>query len=201
MTNRVAIVDDDAAARVALAEVLRTYGFLVAEYASGEDYLASEDWNTYQCLLLDVRMPNVDGLEVQHLLHDRGLKSPIIFITGHADVPLAVRAMRGGAFDFVEKPIHDEELSAKIDAAITYREKGTDETDERATFTERASRLTPREREVMDLVVEGRSSAAVGSILGVSHRTVDHHRARVLEKMEVGTIAALIRFVLRNSGE
>jgi FixJ family two-component response regulator len=199
MKNRVAIVDDDTAARSALAEVLKTYGFLVDEYESGQGLLGSGDWNGYQCLLLDVRMPNVDGLELQQLLRDRGVKSPVIFITGHADVPLAVRAMRGGAFDFVEKPIHDEELSAKIDAAIAFGDDGSHIANERDKFSERVARLTAREREVMDLVVEGRSSAAIGSILGVSHRTVDHHRARVLEKMEVGTIASLIRFVLRNS--
>jgi two-component system response regulator FixJ len=195
MKNRVAIIDDDAAARHSLAEVLKTYGFAVAEFASGEAFMTSPEWDAYQCILLDIRMPNVDGIEVQHRLRSRNLRTPIIFITGHADIPLAVRAMRGGAFDFVEKPIHDEELSAAIDFAIA---SSRHETSEPGGYFDRVARLTPREREVMDLVVEGHSSAAIGAILGVSHRTADHHRARILEKMEVASIAGLIRTVLRN---
>jgi two-component system response regulator FixJ len=198
MKNRVAIIDDDAAARHSLAEVLKTYGFAVAEFASGEAFMTSPEWDAYQCILLDIRMPNVDGIEVQHRLRSRNLRTPVIFITGHADVPLAVRAMRGGAFDFVEKPIHDEELSAAIDRAIASGRHETSEPREHANYFERVARLTPREREVMDLVVEGHSSAAIGAILGVSHRTADHHRARILEKMEVASIAGLIRTVLRN---
>ena len=199
MTNRIAIIDDDAAARTALSEVLKTYGFFVVVYASGEAFLASPDWDAFQCILLDIRMPEIDGIEVQRHLRDRNLRTPIIFITGHADVSLAVRAMKGGAFDFVEKPIHDEELSTKIDAAIEYGQRDSIDSDEAEEHLKRVARLTQREREVMNLVVEGRSSAAIGSILGVSHRTVDHHRASILEKMEVASIAGLIRDVLRNT--
>jgi FixJ family two-component response regulator len=160
--------------------------------------VASPEWDAYQCILLDIRMPKVDGLEVQKRLRKRNLRTPIIFITGHADIPLAVRAMRGGAFDFVEKPVHDDELSAAIDLAIESGRHDKTEPGGREGYYERVARLTPREREVMDLVVEGHSSAAIGAILGVSHRTADHHRARILEKMEVASIAGLIRTVLRN---
>jgi len=198
MKHRVAIIDDDAPARTSLAEVLKTYGYAVAEFGSGQDFMASPEWDAYQCILLDIRMPDVDGIEVQKRLRGRELRTPIIFITGHGDVPLAVRAMRGGAFDFVEKPVHDEELTAMIEAAIASAKQEAAEPDEEARHFERVGRLTPREREVMDLVVEGRSSAAIGAILGVSHRTVDHHRARILEKMEVASIAGLIRAVLRS---
>jgi len=198
MKNRVAIIDDDAPARTSLAEVLKTYGYAVAEYDSGRDFMASPEWDTYQCILLDIRMPDTDGIEVQKRLRKRDLRTPVIFITGHGDVPLAVRAMRDGAFDFVEKPVHDEELNAVIEAAIASVKQEAAEPDEAARYFERVGRLTPREREVMDLVVEGRSSAAIGAILGVSHRTVDHHRARILEKMEVASIAGLIRAVLRS---
>ncbi|MBL8907243.1 MAG: response regulator transcription factor [Rhizobiales bacterium] len=198
MKQRVAIIDDDAPARTALAEVLKTYGYAVAEYGSGQEFMASPEWDTYHCILLDIRMPGADGIEVQKRLRARDLRTPIIFITGHGDVPLAVRAMRGGAFDFVEKPVHDDELNAVIEAAVASVRQEAAEPDEEARYFERVGRLTPREREVMDLVVEGRSSAAIGAILGVSHRTVDHHRARILEKMEVASIAGLIRAVLRS---
>jgi FixJ family two-component response regulator len=198
MKNRVAIIDDDAPARNSLAEVLKTYGYAVAEYSSGMDFMASPEWDAYQCILLDIRMPDVDGIEVQKRLRRRNLRTPVIFITGHGDVPLAVRAMRGGAFDFVEKPVHDEELNAAIEAAIASVKQEAAEPDEDERYFARVARLTPREREVMDLVVEGHSSAAIGTILGVSHRTVDHHRARILEKMEVASIAGLIRAVMRS---
>jgi two-component system, LuxR family, response regulator FixJ len=195
--NRIAIVDDDEAVRTSCAEVLKTYGYFVAEYRSGLEFINSSDWNDYHCILLDIRMPHLDGLEVQQRLRERELRTPIIFITGHADVSLAVRAMKGGAFDFVEKPIHDEELNDSILAAIASAGAAAFSEDEVATYIQRVSRLTPREREVMDLVVGGHSSSAIGAILGISNRTVDHHRARVLEKMEVGSIAALIRTSLR----
>ena len=198
MKNRVAIIDDDAPARTSLMEVLKTYGYAVADFASGVDFMANPDIAAFQCVLLDIRMPEIDGIEVQKRLRERGLNMPIIFITGHGDVPLAVRAMRGGAFDFVEKPVHDEELNAAIEAAIASVKREAIEPDSESRHAERLARLTPREREVMDLVVEGRSSAAIGVILGVSHRTVDHHRARILEKMEVASIAGLIRAVLKS---
>lgn len=179
-------------------EVLKTYGYAVADFTSGLDFMANPDIAAFQCVLLDIRMPEIDGIEVQKRLRERGLTTPIIFITGHGDVPLAVRAMRGGAFDFVEKPVHDEELNAAIEAAIASVKREAIEPDSESRHAERLARLTPREREVMDLVVEGRSSAAIGIILGVSHRTVDHHRARILEKMEVASIAGLIRAVLKS---
>ncbi|MFO0990951.1 MAG: response regulator [Hyphomicrobiales bacterium] len=198
MKHRVAIIDDDAPARTSLAEVLKTYGYAVAEFASGPEFMAIPDPGAFQCILLDMRMPEIDGTEVQKRLRAKGSRTPIIFITGHGDVPLAVRAMRGGAFDFVEKPVHDEELNATIEAAIASVKREAIEPDSESLHAERLARLTPREREVMDLVVEGRSSAAIGVILGVSHRTVDHHRARILEKMDVASIAGLIRAVLKN---
>ena len=198
MKNRVAIIDDDAPARTSLMEVLKTYGYAVADFTSGLEFMATPDIAAFQCVLLDIRMPEIDGIEVQKRLQERGLTTPIIFITGHGDVPLAVRAMRGGAFDFVEKPVHDEELNAAIEAAIASVKREAIEPDSESRHAERLARLTPREREVMDLVVEGRSSAAIGIILGVSHRTVDHHRARILEKMEVASIAGLIRAVLKS---
>ena len=198
MKNRVAIIDDDAPARTSLMEVLKTYGYAVADFTSGLEFMATPDIAAFQCVLLDIRMPEIDGIEVQKRLQERGLTTPIIFITGHGDVPLAVRAMRGGAFDFVEKPVHDEELNAAIEAAIASVKREAIEPDSESRHAERLARLTPREREVMDLVVDGRSSAAIGVILGVSHRTVDHHRARILEKMEVASIAGLIRAVLKS---
>jgi len=192
------IVDDDEAVREALGALLQSVSLRYQSFASGEAFLDVANPDMRGCLLLDVRMPGMSGLVLQQKLQELGVMLQIVIITGHGDVPLAVRAMRDGAFDFVEKPVHDEELNAVIEAAIASVKQEAAEPDEAARYFERVGRLTPREREVMDLVVEGRSSAAIGAILGVSHRTVDHHRARILEKMEVASIAGLIRAVLRS---
>jgi FixJ family two-component response regulator len=141
-------------------------------------------------------MPGVDGLKVQKLLRHQHARTPVIFITGHGDIPLAVRAMREGAFDFIEKPVRDDLLTASIDSALkSANDAWKDEAAAKAT-RERIRQLTPREREVMQLVVEGHSSTAISAILGISSRTADHHRARILEKMGATSVANLIRLVL-----
>jgi FixJ family two-component response regulator len=192
----IAIVDDDAAVRRSLAEVLTTYGFTISEFNSGIDFLERGSQVSADCILLDIRMPGMDGLEVQKRLQQRNASTPIIFITGHGDIPLAVRAMREGAFDFVEKPVRDDVLTLSIEAALKSVSRLQSASDEAAAFGERIGRLTPREREVMHLVVEGHSSTAIGAILGISSRTADHHRARILEKLEATSVANLIRLVL-----
>lgn len=150
MTARIAIVDDDEPVRTSLIEVLNTYGYSGTPFPSGADFLDSPDCSAYQCILLDLRMPGFDGLEVQRHLRERNLRTPVIFITGHGDIPLAVRAMRGGAFDFVEKPVHDDVLTASIQNAIAYSTLEVSGGDGCQVFLKRLTRLTPREKEVMD---------------------------------------------------
>jgi FixJ family two-component response regulator len=199
MNSLIAIIDDDKAVRRSLVEVLTTYGFQVAEYGSGAEFLEREPGVSPDCILLDVRMPAMDGLEVQRRLRQEQGTIPVIFITGHGDIPLAVRAMREGAFDFVEKPVRDDVLTLSIESALEHSCGEQRAKTEAAAFAQRIEQLTPREREVMNLVVEGHSSTAIGAILGISSRTADHHRARVLEKLEAASIANLIRLVLRQS--
>jgi two-component system response regulator FixJ len=195
----IAIIDDDEAVRRSLVEVLTTYGFVIVEFSSGTEFLEKGPQVSPDCILLDVRMPGVDGLEVQRRLRRQRASTPIIFITGHGDIPLAVRAMREGAFDFVEKPVRDDVLTLSIESALKCANREQSARDDAAAILERIERLTPREREVMHLVVEGHSSTAIGAILGISGRTADHHRAKVLEKLEATSVANLIRLVFRQT--
>jgi FixJ family two-component response regulator len=200
MTALIAIIDDDAAVRRSLGEILTTYGFRVAEFESGAQFLKRGNQITPNCILLDVRMPRMDGLEVQKHIRQHHRPIPVIFITGHGDIPLAVRAMREGAFDFVEKPVKDEVLFRSIESALEQDCRDESIKAEQAAYEKKFERLTPREGEILNLVVEGHSSTAIGAILGISNRTADHHRAKILEKLEVTSVANLIRVVLRNSG-
>lgn len=199
MSPLIAIIDDDGAVRRSLAEVLKTYGFETIEFDSGQEFLDNRNKRRFDCILLDVRMPGVDGLEVQKQLRQRHVSIPIIFITGHGDIPLGVRAMREGAFDFVEKPVQDDILTASIEAALASARCVCSDNAEAEATQQRMRQLTRREREVMQLVVEGHSSTAIGAILGISSRTADHHRARVLEKLSATSVANLIRLVLNQS--
>jgi FixJ family two-component response regulator len=197
MSALIAIIDDDGAVRRSLVEVLTTYGFAIAEFSSGPEFLERDPKVQPDCILLDIRMPGMDGLEVQKRLRQRHTSIPVIFITGHGDIPLAVRAMREGAFDFVEKPVRDDVLTLSIESALSRVQREKSVKDEAAALAERVRQLSPREREVMDLVVEGHSSTSIGAILGISSRTADHHRAKVLEKLKAASVANLIRMVLR----
>jgi len=143
-------------------------------------------------------MDGMSGLVLQQRLADRQIELPIIFMSGHADVPTSVTAMRGGAVDFLEKPFRREQLLERVQEAIQNAEQRCGELVERRNLLERLARLTPREREVMSLVVEGRSNKEIGRILGTSHRTVDVHRARVMEKMDVGSPQELATLATRH---
>jgi RNA polymerase sigma factor (sigma-70 family) len=186
------VVDDDAGVRSALALLLESNGLRVRCHPSAEAFLNAYDPEEPGCLILDVRMPAMSGLELQHELGRRGIRIPIIFLTGHGDVPMAVRALREGAVDFMEKPFRAEALLARIPDALErdrrMREKTLQERQARACY----ERLTPREREVMALVVEGMSNKEIARRLDVSHRTIDVHRARVMEKMRVRTLPQLV---------
>lgn len=191
------IVDDDAAVRKAMQLLLRSVGRSAEIFASAEDFLDQYDSNRAGCLVLDIRMPGLGGLELQERLLAMGSAIPIIFITGHADVPMAVEAMQKGAFDFIEKPVRDQELLERISEALNADRRQRSQLEALSGIEERLARLTKREREVMELVVRGKANKVVAWELGTSQRTVEIHRARVMDKMQARSLAELVRMCLQ----
>lgn len=196
MSITIMIVDDDAAVRSSLGSVLATYGFATKASASAREALAALREGGCDCLLLDVRMPELDGLAALRLIQSTPSPPPVIMITGHADVPMAVQAMKLGAADFIEKPIVDEELVDSIRTALERHRRGTGETSLTRQVRERYQTLTPREQAVASLVVDGYASAAIAATLKISVRTVDHHRAAILAKMQATSLPQLLKFLL-----
>lgn len=193
MNPTVFVVDDDADLREALVQLLETAGLAVEGYPDGPSFLAAFGRDRAGCLLLDVAMPGMTGLEVQAALKARGEVVPIVFLTGHGDIPMAVRALQAGAVDFLEKPVTGARLVEHVRRALT---KDLEERALRAEIRmarERCGRLTAREREVMARVVDGGSSKEIGRALGLSPRTVEVHRAHVMHKMGASSLAELIR--------
>lgn len=186
------IVDDDPDVCAALGLLLEAEGHAVRTFDSAVSFLEAYEDRWTGCLVLDVRMPGMSGLELQYELRRRGMTMPIIFLTGHGDVPMASRAFRSGALDFIEKPFRDDILLERIDDAL--ERAATDRAARDSVSLERAcyERLTPREKEVFALVVAGRSNKEIARSLGVSHRTIDVHRARVMEKLGVHSLAELV---------
>ncbi|MEJ2171681.1 MAG: response regulator transcription factor [Woeseiaceae bacterium] len=187
------IVDDDASIRFAMQALMDSVNIKHEIFSSGDEFLESVDDHRPGCLVLDIRMPGLGGLELQEELVKRGNMLPIIFITGHGDVPMAVEAMQKGAVDFIQKPFRDQDLLDRVrDALMTDKERR--EENERHTEVEkRLARLTNREREVFDLVVTGKPNKVIAYELGVSQRTVEIHRARVMEKMQARSLADLVK--------
>ena len=190
------VVDDDEAVRNSLKLLLKSAGLAAQAAVSGQDFLATYDASQPGCILLDVRMPGMSGLEMQHELNLRGASIPVIFITGHGDIPMAVEAMQHGAFDFLQKPFRDSDLLERVqralarDAEVRVRLRHTDR------IRERLASLSPREREVLDLVTRGKANKMVAGDLGVSQRTVEIHRAHVMQKMEANSLAELVRMMM-----
>ncbi len=162
-------------------------------FASGDEFLEKVDDHRAGCLVLDIRMPGLGGLELQEELIRRGSALPIIFITGHGDVPMAVDAMQKGAVDFIQKPFRDQDLLDRVREALISDEQQRKKQQEHAEIAERLARLTNREREVFDLVVTGKPNKVIAYELGVSQRTVEIHRARVMEKMQARSLADLVK--------
>jgi two-component system response regulator FixJ len=192
----VLIVDDDAAVGASLSSVLMTYGFDTKFMTSARAAIEMLSDTKYDCLLLDVRMPELDGLTVLKIIQSAGEHPPVIMITGHADVPMAVQAMKLGAADFIEKPVNDEELVESIRSVLERRKRDAEEVSLERLVRDRYATLTPREQAVAELVVEGYSSAAIAAYLSISVRTVDHHRASILAKMQATSLPQLLRFLL-----
>ena len=192
--GRVFLVDDDAAVRRSLARLLRLSGFDVLTFATAEKLLAAltaED--VPACVIADLRMPRLSGLDLQEELHRRGLSLPVVFISGRADVTSSVKAMKGGAVDFLEKPIDVGTLSDAIRGALERDGRRRADLAVRTELEGRARTLTPREREVFALVVSGLLNKQVGAELGATEKTIKVHRARIMEKMQAGSLAELVR--------
>ncbi|HEY7977727.1 MAG TPA: response regulator [Rhizomicrobium sp.] len=189
----VCIVDDDESVRESLGELLDAAGYTVETFASAARFLSGDIQSRCACLITDIRMPEMDGLALQDELVRRGRHFPMIIITGHGDVPLAVRAMRAGASDFIEKPFHHEALLASVKRALEVVPENIATTD--PAVAERLADLTAREREVMDLMALGHPNKVIAQQLDISFRTVEVHRTRVLAKMQVKNVAELVRLV------
>jgi two-component system response regulator FixJ len=187
------IVDDDAAIRFAMQALMDSVNLNHEIFASADDFLEKFGEQRPGCLVLDIRMPGLGGLELQEELIKRGNTLPIIFITGHGDVPMAVEAMQKGAVDFIQKPFRDQELLDRIREALATDEERREAQQHHAEVAGRLERLTNREREVFDLVVTGKPNKVIAYELGVSQRTVEIHRARVMEKMQARSLADLVK--------
>jgi FixJ family two-component response regulator len=195
------VVDDDDGMRRALSVLMMTVGYRPVAFARPEEFLEKYDPGQPGCLVLDVRMPEMSGLEVQQHLNRMGAMIPIILVTGHGDIPMAVQAMKDGAFDFLQKPFRDQDLLDRINGALKLDAKNRASVEKHAELKQRAESLTPREREVMARVVDGQANKVIAIDLGLSERTVEIHRANVMDKMGARSIAHLVRMHLTLHGE
>jgi FixJ family two-component response regulator len=190
------VVDDDESVRSSLRFLLRSTSIESRAFGSAQEFLEAYDPTQPGCLVLDVRMPGMSGLELQQELNLRGAIIPVIFITGHGDIPMAVDAMQQGAHDFLQKPFRDEDLIARVRRALAKDAKGRAALEEHKSIRARIQSLTPREREVLVLMARGSPNKIMAHELGVSQRTIESHRARVMEKSGASSLAELIRMVM-----
>jgi len=190
------IIDDDAHVRAAIELLMQSVGLPAESFASATDFLQQFDPQRPGCLVLDIRMPRMSGLELQERLSAEVLHPPIIIITGHGDIPMAVAAVQAGAVDFIEKPFRDQLLLDAIHRAITRDAKRRGQAMQHAEIEQRLRRLTPRETEVLDQVMQGARNKVIAFELGISQSTVEAHRAKVMEKMQARTLSDLMRMVL-----
>jgi two-component system response regulator FixJ len=190
------IVDDDEAVRASLRLLLKSVGIAATAIGSAREFLARHDASQPSCLLLDIRMPGMSGLELQQALNLRGQIIPVIFITGHGDVPMAVEAMKNGAFDFLQKPFRDQELIDRVQLALAKDKENRVALSQHSKIKAHLESLTPREREVLDLMTRGKPNKVMAADLGISQRTVEIHRARVMEKMEASSLAQAVRMMM-----
>ena len=195
-TAAVFVVDDDEAVRTSLRLLIRSIGLPVEAFESAQDFLNHFDPDRPGCLVLDIRMPGMSGLELQQKLNERHAITPVVFITGHGDVPMAVEAMQAGAIDFVQKPFRDQDLIDRINRALEKDRTNRAVLKERDAIRQRMAELTPREREVIDVGTNALTNMVIAGDLSVSQRTVEIHRARVVEKMGASSLAHLVRMVI-----
>jgi FixJ family two-component response regulator len=195
--ERVYLVDDEPAVRKALGRLLRSAGIEVATFGSAEEFLGALEEEAAGCALLDVAMPGLDGLALQETLARRGIDLPVLFLTGHGDIPMSVRAMKAGASDFLTKPVDGKALVAAVRRALERGRSLARARREDAEIHRRLASLTPREREVLQGVVSGRLNKQIAADLGISEKTVKVHRGRVMEKMNAPSLAELVRLADR----
>jgi len=198
--STVFVVDDDPAMRQSLQFLMESVGASVETYDTAREFLDSYEPSKPGCLVLDVRMPGMSGLELQERLAAEGVAIPVIVITGFGDAQMAVRALKGGAVDFLEKPFTDQHLLERVNEALERDRKRRAKVAEQAEFEARMARLTTRERQVLDFVVEGKANKIIASELGLSPKTVEVHRSRMMDKMGVTTLAQLLRLVITHRG-
>ncbi len=194
--STVHIVDDDQAVRSSLLLLMRSAGHKAAAFESAQAFLESGAAYDPGCLILDVRMPGMSGLELQEYLMARGLCIPVIILTGHGDVPMAVRALKAGAVDFIEKPFKNQALLERVEHGLRLDRQRRREERRSIEISRRLARLTPREKEVMQGLVDGKTNKAIAAELGISTRTVEAHRARTMEKLQVRSLSEIVRLAL-----
>ena len=193
------IVDDDDAVRESLGFLMKSIGIESRGFSSATEFLEFYDDEIVGCLVLDIRMPGMSGLELQDRLNEINAILPIIFITGHGDVPMAVQALKKGALDFIQKPFRDQDLIDRINHALDQDHDSRNMLSQKREILDRIDELTSREKEVMDLVVQGSPNKIIAADLDVSQRTVEIHRSRVMEKMQARSLAQLVRMTITAS--
>ncbi len=193
--DMVCVVEDDPVVRQSLVMLIGTLGVEVRGHATGRDFLNDPSAREAACVVLDVRMPGLGGLEVQARMAELGMTAPVIFITGHGDVPMAVEAMRGGAVDFLQKPFDNQMLLERVRQAMARGRDLRQDAEQRGIAAARLAALSPREGEVLDLLVAGKMNKAIAAELGISAKTVEDHRASIMRKMQVRSVAELVRLV------
>jgi FixJ family two-component response regulator len=190
------VVDDDAGVRASIRLLLKSAGLPATPLASAQEFLDAYDPSQPGCLVLDIRMPGMSGLELQQELNRRGAVLPVLFMTGHGDVPMAVEAMKHGAFDFLQKPFRDQDLIDRIQKALLRDQENRAALHEHSRIREQLAALTSRELQVLDLLTQGKQNKVMAAELGISQRTVEIHRAHVMEKLGASSVAQLVRIVL-----
>jgi two-component system response regulator FixJ len=190
------IVDDDSGIRSSIRVLMKSVGLPAMPYPSAKEFLDAYHPHQPGCLVLDIRMPGMSGLELQEALNERGAVIPVIFITGHGDVPMAVEAMRHGAFEFLQKPFRDQDLIDRIQKALARDQETRVSLREHGKTRARIASLTPREREVLELLTSGKANKMMAQDMGLSQRTIEIHRAHVMEKMGAKSVAQLVRMVM-----
>ena len=193
------VVDDDQAVRDSLRWLLEGEGLDVRTWGSAEEFLAAYSDEPPACAIVDIRMPGMSGLELQEALLRRHARLPLVFVTAHGEVPLAVTAMRRGAIDFVEKPFTDEQLVEAVRRALAFHGRLAPGEAEPSLLRARAAGLSRRERDVLAAVVDGKSSKAIGTALGIATKTVEAHRVRIMAKLGANSLAELVRLVVQHS--
>ncbi|TCJ87594.1 response regulator transcription factor [Cocleimonas flava] len=194
-TQTVFIVDDDQAVRDSLADLMDSVGINVETYATANDFLGQYTSDRLGCLILDIRMPGMSGLELQQELIRRDTVLPIIFITGHGDVPMAVQAIQAGALDFIQKPFRDQDLLDRVNYALKSCDSQQNNQQQTQSVKKHIHNLTPREHQVMEMIVEGKANKVIAIDLGLSQRTIEVHRKNVMQKLEARSLAELVRIV------